>query len=438
MSQHENTSQGNSPAHSLETEHAVLSCLLNNCDCWIKLSGHIEENDFYHYGHRLIFRALKNLIEDNFCPDIADLTEWLDYNVGIDNVGGTEYLSTLLDCSPNIKHLRHYTSVLREKSILRDLMQLSHNLDKSTAAAPTRFTSSEIIADIKNKISIVEQRSQRSTHHFADIKELLAASVERIDFLYSKDRPTTGVLTGYQFFDELTAGLQKSDLIIIAGRPSLGKTAFASNIALNASVNNNIPVAFFSMQTPSEQLMTRMISTLGSIDLTKIRTGKLADNDWPKLTSAVGLLSDSPIYIDDTPLCHEDIVIRAKSLARESGIGIILIDNLSEMIATGQADYSQALMSLKKLAKELNVPVVILTGVSRRVERRPNKRPMLSDIIGDIEEIADLVVSIYRDEVYTLDSPDKGTAEIIIGKNRNGPLGTNRLQFIGRYARFEE
>ena len=278
------------------------------------------------------------------------------------------------------------------------------------------------------------------------MKELLTKAVERIDYLFTQDNPITGVPTGFDDFDEKTSGLQKADLIIVAGRPSMGKTTFAMNLVENAAIKGQVPVAVFSMEMPGEQLAMRVMSSLGRIDQHKIRSGKLDDDDWPRLTSAVGILSEAPIYIDDSPgLTPTELRARARRLAREHGLGLIVVDYLQLMQGSSggkenrTAEISEISRSLKSLAKELNVPVIALSQLNRSLEQRPNKRPVMSDLreSGAIEQDADVIVFIYRDEVYDEESPDRGTAEIIIGKQRNGPIGKTRLAFLGKYTRFE-
>jgi len=292
---------------------------------------------------------------------------------------------------------------------------------------------------------IAEQRNKEG-EGFQPIKGLLAKAIDRIEELQSSDEPLTGVSSGFDDFDSMTSGLQPSDLIIVAGRPSMGKTTFAMNIAENVAIKSGLPVAVFSMEMPGEALTMRMMSSLGRIDGHRIRTGKLEDDEWPRLTSAINILSQAKLFIDDTPaLSPTDLRARARRLMREQGqLGLIVIDYLQLMQAPGVAEnrtneISVISRSLKALAKELDVPVIALSQLNRNLEQRPNKRPVMSDLreSGSIEQDADLVVFIYRDEVYNEDSTDKGIAEIIIGKQRNGPIGTVRLTFLGQYTKFE-
>jgi replicative DNA helicase len=278
------------------------------------------------------------------------------------------------------------------------------------------------------------------------VRSLLAKAVDKIESLYEQDNPITGVSTGFTDFDEMTSGLQASDLVIVAGRPSMGKTTFAMNLAENVAIKAKKPVAVFSMEMPGDQLAMRMMSSLGRIDQHKVRTGKLDDDEWPRMTSAINLLAETQLFIDDTAaLTPTEVRSRSRRLMREHGqLGLIVLDYLQLMQSPSSGEnrvqqISDISRNLKALAKELNVPVVALSQLNRNLEQRPNKRPVMSDLreSGSIEQDADVIVFIYRDEVYNEDSPDKGVAEIIIGKQRNGPIGTSRLTFLGQYTRFE-
>ena len=310
---------------------------------------------------------------------------------------------------------------------------------------PEGRTSTELLDYAEQRVFQIAEQGRQGRQGFVAIKDLLTRTVERIDELFQCDNPITGIPTGFNDFDDMTAGLQPSDLIIVAGRPSMGKTTFAMNIAEHAAIKHKVPTAVFSMEMPGEQLAMRLMSSLGRIDQHKVRTGKLDDDDWPRLTSAVAILAEAPLFIDDTPaLTPTELRARARRLKREHGLGLIVIDYLQLMQAPGAGDNRTAEISeisrgLKALAKEMNVPVIALSQLNRSLEQRPNKRPVMSDLreSGAIEQDADMIVFIYRDEVYNEDSPDKGTAEIIIGKQRNGPIGMRRLTFLGQYTRFE-
>jgi len=292
----------------------------------------------------------------------------------------------------------------------------------------------------------IAEQQQRGKSGFIPVRSLLAKAVDKIESLYEQDNPITGVSTGFTDFDEMTSGLQASDLVIVAGRPSMGKTTFAMNLAENVAIKAKKPVAVFSMEMPGDQLAMRMMSSLGRIDQHKVRTGKLDDDEWPRMTSAINLLAETQLFIDDTAaLTPTEVRSRSRRLMREHGqLGLIVLDYLQLMQSPSSGEnrvqqISDISRNLKALAKELNVPVVALSQLNRNLEQRPNKRPVMSDLreSGSIEQDADVIVFIYRDEVYNEDSPDKGVAEIIIGKQRNGPIGTSRLTFLGQYTRFE-
>jgi replicative DNA helicase len=423
----------------------VLGGLMLDNSSWDKVGDEIIEGDFYRRDHRLIFRAIKSLAEEVSPFDAVTLAEWLDKQGELDNVGGINYLGTLVTNTPSAANIKSYAKIVRERSVLRQLIQVSNDIADS-AYQPEGRKISELLDNAEKKVFDIADQGTRGNKGFAGMKELLTKAVERIDYLYTQDNPITGVPTGFDDFDEKTSGLQKADLIIVAGRPSMGKTTFAMNLVENAAIKGQVPVAVFSMEMPGEQLAMRMMSSLGRIDQHKVRTGKLEDDDWPRLTSAVGMLSEAPIYIDDTPgLTTTELRARSRRLAREHGLGLIVIDYLQLMQGSGNsrenrtAEISEISRSLKSLAKELNVPVVALSQLNRSLEQRPNKRPVMSDLreSGAIEQDADVIVFIYRDEVYDEESPDKGTAEIIIGKQRNGPIGKTRLAFLGKYTRFE-
>jgi replicative DNA helicase len=433
------------PPHSIEAEQSVLGGLMLDNSSWDKVGDEVAEGDFYRRDHRLIFRAIKTLAEEASPFDVVTLAEWLDKQGELENVGGINYMGTLVTNTPSAANIKSYAKIVRERSVLRQLIQVSNDIADS-AYQPEGRKINELLDDAEKKVFDIADQGARNNKGFAGMKDLLTKAVERIDYLFTQDNAITGISTGFDDFDEKTSGLQKSDLIIVAGRPSMGKTTFAMNLAENAAIKSQAPVAVFSMEMPGEQLAMRMMSSLGRIDQHKVRPGKLDDDDWPRLTSAVGILSEAPIYIDDTPgLTPTELRARARRLAREHGLGLIVIDYLQLMQGSGNAkenrtaEISEISRSLKGLAKELNVPVIALSQLNRGLEQRPNKRPVMSDLreSGAIEQDADIIIFIYRDEVYNEESPDKGTAEIIIAKQRNGPIGTTRLAFLGKYTRFE-
>lgn len=432
------------PPHSIEAEQSVLGGLMIDNPAWDQVADLISEDDFYRRDHRLIFRAIARLADEGSPYDVVTLSEWLEKHNELDNVGGLGYLGSLAKNTPTSANIKAYANIVRERSVLRQLIRVASEIGDS--AHNTEGKSSADLLDIaESKVFEIAEKGARGKSGYTGIKDLLVKAVDRIDTLYQNPNAYTGVPTGWTDFDEKTSGLQNSDLIIIAGRPSMGKTSFAMNIVENAAIKNKVPVAVFSMEMPGEQLVMRMMSSLGRIDQHKIRTGKLDDTDWPRLTSAVNLLSEAPIFIDDTPgLNPIEVRSRARRIKREHGLGLIVLDYLQLMQTSGSTEnrateISEISRALKGLAKELNVPVIALSQLNRSLEQRPNKRPIMSDLreSGAIEQDADVITFIYRDEVYNEESPDKGTAEIIIGKQRNGPIGTARLTFLGKYTRFE-
>ena len=430
--------------HSVEAEQSVLGGLMLDNEAWDQVSEIVAEDDFYRHDHRMIFRAVAELSRLTKPFDVITLSEWMQ-DVGIlDKAGGLAYLGALAKNTPSAANIKAYAQIVRERAVLRQLAQVGVEISDSVYNKGAR-NSEELLDDAERLVFNIADQGARGRRGFTALKDLLVKAVDRIDTLFHLDNPITGVPTGYTDFDERTSGLQASDLIIVAGRPSMGKTSFAMNIVEHAAIKNKTPVAVFSMEMPGEQLAMRMMSSLGRIDQHRVRTGKLSDDDWPRLTSAVSLLAEAPIFIDDSPaLTPNEVRARSRRLAREHGLGLIVIDYLQLMQVSGTkenrvTEISEISRSLKSLAKELKVPVIALSQLNRSLEQRPNKRPVMSDLreSGAIEQDADLIVFIYRDEVYNEDSPDKGTAEIIISKQRNGPIGTTRLTFLGQYTRFE-
>ena len=432
------------PPHSIQAEQSLLGGLLLNNRAWDEIADLVSEADFYRRDHRMIFNASRQLIERGDPCDVITLSEWLESQGQLNDTGGLAYLGTLAKDTPSAANIRAYAKIVRENSVLRQLTEVGTEIANS--AYFTEGRDSVALLDNAEQLvfRIAEEGSARGPG-FASIKDLLTKAVDRIDELFHQDNPLTGIATGFTDIDDMTAGLQPSDLIIVAGRPSMGKTAFAMNIAEHAAIRDGRAVAVFSMEMSGEQLAMRLMSSLGRIDQTKVRTGKLDDDDWPRLTSAVSILSEAPLFIDDTPaLSPTELRARARRLKREHNLGLIVIDYLQLMQVPGNkenrtGEISEISRSLKALAKELKVPVIALSQLNRSLEQRPNKRPVMSDLreSGAIEQDADVIMFIYRDEVYDEDSPDKGTAEIIIGKQRNGPIGVRRLTFLGKHTRFE-
>ena len=432
------------PPHSVEAEQAVVGGLMLDNSRWEEIGDRVTEADFYRKEHALIFRALSALGDRGDPLDVVTVSEWLANEGLLDRVGGVAYLGELARDTPSAANIRAYADIVRNRSVLRQLIAVGSEIS-SSAFEPGGRDATRLISDAEQKVFEIAERGARGQQGFRSIRKLLNEAVERIDALFQSDSPITGLPTGLNEFDDRTAGLQAGDLIIVAARPSMGKTALAMNIAEHAAIRDRIPTAIFSMEMPGEQLAMRLISSLARIDQTRVRTGRLQDDDWPRITSAMSLMSEAPMFIDDTPaLTPTEIRARARRLKREHGLGLIVVDYLQLMQTAGQSEnrtneISEISRGLKALAKELSVPVIALSQLNRNLEQRPNKRPVMSDLreSGGIEQDADLIVFIYRDEVYNEDSPDKGTAEIIISKQRNGPTGTCRLTFLGQYTRFE-
>ena len=433
------------PPHSIPAEQAVLGGLMLDNQAWDSIANKLAPNDFYRENHRTIFDSISKLVDYDKPVDVITLSEHLDSIGKLEAVGGLAYLGTLAKDTPSAANIEAYADSVRERSVLRKLRAVSVSIGE-LAFKPEGRTASDLIEEAEQKVFEIADQSARNQTGFVSAKDLAKLALDRIDELFSSDSHITGIATGLDDFDSMTAGMQRGDLIIVAGRPSMGKTTFAMNIAEHVAIQENKPVAVFSMEMPGDSLVLRMLASLGRIDSTRVRTGKLNDEDWPRITSAINLISNSPMFIDDTgSLSPADMRARARRLTREHGeLGMIVIDYMQLMQVPGSSENRATEMSaisrsLKAMAKELNVPVVALSQLNRNLEQRPNKRPMPSDLreSGSIEQDADVIVFIYRDEVYNPESPDKGTAEIIIGKQRNGPIGTVRTTFLGKYTRFE-
>lgn len=432
------------PPHSIEAEIAVLGGVLTDNSVWEKIIERVFEDDFYRKDHRIIFKAITALDADGKPFDVVTVAEWLDSHQQLDHAGGLSYLAALAENTAGASNITAYADIVRKRSILRQLIRATNQISE-TVFNPKGRNSDEILDFAEQTVFEIAEQEARGRKNYRSIKELLVNALDRVDELFHRDSPITGVPTGFDDFDEKTAGLQSSDLIIIAGRPSMGKTAFAINIAEHAAIKSKLSVAIFSMEMPGEQLAMRMMSSLGRIDQHKVRTGKLLDDDWPRLTSAVEILKDAKLFIDDSPaLTPAELRSRCRRIKREAGLDLIVVDYLQLMQVPGTVEnrateISEISRTLKAMAKELSVPVVALSQLNRSLESRTDKRPVMSDLreSGAIEQDADVIVFIYRDEVYNNDSPNKGIAEIIISKQRNGPIGMVKLAFLGQYTRFE-
>lgn len=434
------------PPHSIEAEQSVLGSLMLDNESWEKTADLLVENDFYRRDHQLIFRAIADLFEQSQPVDVITLAEYHDKRGELDKVGELAYLGMLARNTPSSANIIAYASIVRERSILRQLIAVGTAIS-NVAFSPEGKSSEEMLDLAEGQVFEIAEKGAKRSGGFIQVKEVLSRVVDRIDTLFEQDSPITGLSTGFNDFDEQTSGMQPADLVIVAGRPSMGKTTFAMNLAEHAAIKSKVPVAVFSMEMPADALAMRMLSSLGQIDQHRLRTGRLNDDDWPRLTSAIALLNEAPLFIDDTPaLTVTELRARARRLKREHGLSMIVIDYIQLMQGSSRSsnenratEISEISRSLKALAKELEVPVVALSQLNRSLEQRPNKRPIMSDLreSGAIEQDADLIVFIYRDEVYNEDSAEKGKAEIIISKQRNGPIGTVALTFQGKYTRFE-
>ncbi|MEW6563711.1 MAG: replicative DNA helicase [Pseudomonadota bacterium] len=436
------------PPHSVEAEQSVLGGLLLDAASWDNV-GDLSEVDFYRAEHRIIYRHIARLIEHAKAVDVITVAESLESSAELDKVGGVPYLGALAQNVPSAANIRRYAEIVRERAIMRKLAEVGTEI-ASSAYSPTGRDARQLLDEAESKVMEIAEAGSRSKQGFLMMPDLLREVVDRIETLYARDNPSevTGIPTGFTDLDRMTSGLQPGDLVIVAGRPSMGKTAFSINIAENVALDTGKPVVVFSMEMGGAQLVMRMIGSVGRLNQHNLRTGKLGDEDWSRLTHALGQLNDAKVYIDETPgLNALELRSRTRRLFRQHGeLGLIVVDYLQLMTSpSGKAsenratEISEMSRSLKALAKELKVPVIALSQLNRSLEQRPNKRPMMSDLreSGAIEQDADLILFIYRDEVYNPDSPDKGKAEIIIGKQRNGPIGSVALTFRGEFTRFE-
>jgi replicative DNA helicase len=435
------------PPHSVEAEQSVLGGLLLENEALDKVADLIAASDFYRHDHRVIYEHISRLIELNKPADIVTVAESLDSTAELNSVGGIAYLGALAQNTPSAANIRRYAEIVRERAVMRNLVEIGSSIAES-AFNPQGKDAAQLLDEAEARIFALAEGGKRSSEGFIDIKTLLPQVADRIDQLFQRDSTSdvTGISTGFADLDSMTSGMQPGDLVIVAGRPSMGKTAFSLNIAENVALDSTLPVAVFSMEMGAAQLAMRMIGSVGRLDQHRMRTGRLEDEDWVRLTTALGKLNDAPIYIDESAgLNALEVRARARRLHRQHGkLGLIVIDYLQLMSANRPGEnrateISEISRALKALAKELDVPVIALSQLNRGLEQRPNKRPVMSDLreSGAIEQDADVILFIYRDQVYNPDSPDKGTAEIIIGKQRNGPIGTVRLTFLGEHTRFE-
>jgi len=435
------------PPHSIEAEQSVLGGLLLDNSAWDRIADRLVGEDFYRHDHRLIFQHISRLIDLSRPADAITVYEALQTSGKAADAGGVAYLNSLAQNTPSAANIRRYAEIVRERAVLRRLISVGEEV-AAAALNPQGREAKQILDEAESKVFQIAEQGARDRGGFVKLEPLLTRVVERIQELFERPNPSdvTGVPSGFTDLDSKTAGFQEGDLIIIAGRPSMGKTALALNIGQHVAIDLGMPVAVFSMEMGAEQLAMRLLGSVGRIDAHRLRTGRLTEEDWPKLTEAIERMHAAPLHIDETPALNAlELRARARRLAREYGkLGLIVVDYLQLMSASSAGEnrateISEISRSLKGLAKELKVPVIALSQLNRTVEQRTDKRPVMSDLreSGAIEQDADVILFIYRDEVYNPDSPDKGIAEIILGKQRNGPIGRVQLRFGGEHTRFD-
>jgi replicative DNA helicase len=438
------------PPHSVEAEQSLLGALLLDNQAFDRVADLVGAEDFYRDDHRRVWRHVARLIEAGKPADVVTVSESIEASEDKDRTGGLAYLAALAQNTPSALNIRRYAELVRERAVQRRLAQVATEIAEN-ALNPTGKDVGQLLDEAETRILEIGEAGSRHGSGLEEIKPVLARVLERIDFLYHRDNPSdvTGIPTGFTDLDSKTAGLQPGDLVIVAGRPSMGKTAFALNIAEHVALHNLLPVAIFSMEMGASQLATRMLGSIARVDQHKMRTGRLNDQEWSDLSEAMGRLHDAPLYIDETAALNAlELRSRARRLWRQFGgkLGLVVVDYLQLMSSANPragenraTEISEISRSLKALANELNVPVVALSQLSRAVESRNDKRPMMSDLreSGAIEQDADVILFIYRDEVYFPEKPEaKGRAEVIIGKQRNGPIGKVDLTFLGQHTRF--
>ena len=432
------------PPQHLEAEQSVLGGILIENEAINRVTEILDADDFYRDVHRKIFNALINLSERDEPADLITLTNELRKTDQLDSIGGASYLTSLIDSVPTAANIEYYAKIVKEKAILRKLIQTSTEI--ITQSYEDRGDVEVFLDEAERAIFEISEKRVRPS--FYSIRDIVKESFKTIERLFQKKELVTGVPSGFKELDRMTAGFQPSDLIIIAGRPSMGKTAFCLNVAQYAAIENKIPVAVFSLEMSKEQLVIRMLCSEAHVEGTRLRTGYLNESDWPKLTIAAGNLSEAPIYIDDTAaLSVLELRAKARRLKSDHGLGMVIIDYLQLMkgrarVENRQQEISEISRSLKALSKELSIPVIAVSQLSRKTEERTGNRPQLSDLreSGAIEQDADLIIFIYRDEIYNRaeDNPNRGKAEVIIGKQRNGPIGKIDLAFLDKFTTFKD
>ncbi len=432
------------PPHSLEAETSLLGGILLSSTAWDMVCDKVSSRDFYFAKHGHIFTEMGRVAEDNEPIDIVTVAESLEGQGLLGSIGGHVYLSSLIDNTPSAANIVAYAEIIHDRATLRNLINTA-SLIQENAFNPEGRDADEVLDNAERLIMQVSEQGPKSGSP-VKVDSLLTEAANRIEELYDLKGSITGLSTGFKDLDKKTSGLQKSDLIIVAGRPSMGKTSFAMNLVEHAAMNSEKAILVFSMEMPASSLIMRMFSSIGKINASKVRNGQLEESDWPKLQAAMKKLKETPLFIDDaSSLTPTELRARARRISREQGgLGMIMIDYLQLMQVAGSgegrtAEITEISRALKGIAKEFDCPVVALSQLNRSLEQRVNKRPVMSDLreSGAIEQDADLIMFIYRDDQYNDDSPDQGTAEIIIGKQRNGPIGMTKLAFVGQYTRFE-
>ena len=433
------------PPHSIEAEQSVLGGLLLNNEAWDRIGDIIAEEDFYRDDHRRIYHAISKLIEHNKPADVLTAAEALQMAGDLQNIGGMAYLHSLAEGTPSAANIRLYAEIVRERAIMRRLARAGEEI-ADNSYSPNGREARQLLDEAEKKVFDIAEMGRKGGAGFNSMSTLLSEVMTRLDDLSKNPTAVTGKATGFVDLDEMTSGMQDGDLIIVAGRPSMGKTAISLNIAEHVAVNLGLPVLIFSMEMGGTQIAGRFLSSLSKVDQQRLRTGRLEARDWDRLNQAMAKLNDTPIHIDETPALNAlELRARARRMWRMyEGLGLIVVDYLQLMSSSSSSEnrateISEISRSLKALAKELKVPVMALSQLNRSLEQRPNKRPVMSDLreSGAIEQDADVILFVYRDEVYNPDTAEKGSAEVIIGKQRNGPIGTVKLTFVGQNTRFE-
>ncbi len=432
------------PPHSVEAEQSLLGGLMLDQRAWDQIADAVSADDFYRADHKLIFATIGVLSALDQPADAITVSEHLERKNQLKDAGGLDYLGQLVNETPSAANILAYAQIVRERAMLRQLIEIGGDIAASAHDVEGRSVT-ELVDLAEQKVFDIADRGQRTGTGFQSLKEILPGTVDRLDHLQHSKDDITGIPTGFKALDEMTAGLQPGDLVIIAARPSMGKTSLAMNIAENAAIGHQKATAIFSMEMSAEQLSFRMIGSVGRVDQKNLRKGSLSDEDWTRVSSTINMMSSAPIFIDDAPgLSPTELRARARRLKRTDNLELVIVDYLQLMAVSGTSEnrateISEISRSLKALARELNVPVVALSQLNRAVEQRPDKKPQMSDLrdSGAIEQDADVIIFIYREEQYDPDTPKKGVADIIIGKQRNGPTGQLNLTFLGKYTKFE-